>query len=194
MAVLRELLVFHNLVYLVPMLGLGVFTVLSRVGVEVDVLGGVDDGSWQSKAMRALFPSPDLRGVTAALFALVWASTGLGLNRLFETPPFPFYHVVTFLVACVLGMSFGIVGTLIVSRVLPTDQTPLGMDEFVGMSATVLSPQINPAGGRARIRDHAGNMVTVRCRHIGGGIAPEQGTEVVLAGYDPKTRIFDVIS
>lgn len=197
MDALRELLKPVNLLYLIPILFATAGVMLSRVGFQVDLLGFVDSGESRfprlNRVLNAVFPYRDLRGLSLALFALGWSSTGLALNHGFrEQYSFPIF-LVSFAFACSVGLSASFLGTRILNRILPSEHKTTSLDNFIGATATVLSEVVDDEHGRARLVDFNGNTVTVHCRHMGDGEHPTHGTKVTIVGYDPDARVYDVM-
>jgi len=200
--VLTEFLNGTNLVYILPIALVGVMVILRRVGFEVDFAGALDAlfGDERKRETRRahavwrfFFPAEGLAVLRAGLFAFGWATTGLTLNHVTGTESPWSVRGLIFVVACVVGFWLSVLGARLFHFLLPTENDTTQMEDLVGRSATVISDQVDAHHGRVRVIDAQGNAITVFCRLVGEGPAPQTGSHVTLVAYHPADRTFDVM-
>ncbi|GIX06563.1 MAG: hypothetical protein KatS3mg115_0966 [Candidatus Poribacteria bacterium] len=190
--VLDQLLRTHNLIYLIPLGLYGLFVLLRRFGIELDLFAASDTAPRRG-IVALLLPNPDLSGVTLVLTLAGWAAAGLAFNLYFPEPPFRGFRWLVFGVACGLGYATGVIGTALVGRLLPTEERSVSLADLVGQTAVSVGSWTSPRFGRAYLTDATGNRITVRCRWVGDLPLPRDGERITLVGFDPKARVFEAM-
>ena len=177
-------------IYWIPLFCLFVIAGLYVFGIEIDALGYMDnrDAGWK----RLLFPRPDLRGLTAALFIAVWSATGLSLNIAAGSGAAWPTHLLIAAAALAASWVFSYSGTLLIDLIFPSEAKRPRRADLVGESATILDPPVLGEVGRARVHLPSGGSITVYCKNIGDGDFPPKDSVVMIAAYDEETSTFDV--
>lgn len=190
------MLAWHNFIYLAPVALFGLAAALRAVGVDVDALGAVD-GSRPRRKLRALrrFLSLDSEPVGFAVAFLVagWSVTGLALTRAYPAVRVGPGVLIAIGAAAAVAWAAALLGTTVIRRMLPAEDTTQSLADLVGHTATVVSDRVDGAHGRARVTTAAGHAVTVQCRYADDGDDPVNGEAVFVMAYDEATGVFDVI-
>lgn len=176
-------------IYWLPLIGLFVTAGLYVFGIEIDALGYMDDtdAGWK----RLLFPRPDLRGLSVALFISAWSAAGLTLNSAAgQGSALPVYLLI-FAVSLILGCAASYGGTILIDLIFPSEAKRPTRAELIGETATILDPPVTGDLGRARVQ-LPGGSITIFCKNIGDGDFPDTGSVVMIAAYDEETNTFDV--
>lgn len=177
-------------VYWIPLICLFVTAGLYVFGIEIDALGYMDnrDAGWK----QLLFPRPDLRGLTAALFIAVWSATGLSLNMAAGQEAALPAHLLIAAAALVSSWAVSYSGTLLIDLIFPSEEKRPRRADLIGESATIIDAPASGDLGRARARLSSGGSITIFCKNIGDGEFPPKGSVVMIAAYDEETNTFDV--
>lgn len=129
--------------------------------------------------------------VLMSLF-VTWGISGLIANALLNIPENPHWVWISCLVAffcCFLGTRYI---SIALSKVFPESEKAINDVQLLGLRGRVISGQITPTFGTARVQVPDGPELTVSCRVEPDGVTPVKGDTVILINYDQTKRIFDV--
>jgi hypothetical protein len=195
-----ELLAWWNLIFEVPFALLVLYALAMALGVVPDsemadpeAELGVDPGML-FKALSLLGVGRVPFSLVISSFVLLWSVLGWSSNFLLSATALPPHLYVWISVA--VASAGAATGTRVLAgglaRILPTHES-YGVPEagLVGSTAEVLH-RVDESFGMARLRDPWGNIVDVRCVLAAGAPPQARGAQVILADYDPATRIFTV--
>ena len=132
--------------------------------------------------------------VVMTLFT-TWSFTGLIVNEILNVNS---ASSLFFGISCSAALVCSILGTrylsLTLSKIFPESDPPTKDLHLLGLQGRVVSGQITTTFGTARVQVPDGHTLTVKCRVKPGEPNPVKGDIVILIGYDPEKRIFDVKS
>ena len=132
--------------------------------------------------------------VVMTLFT-TWSFTGLIVNEILDVNA---ASGLFFWISCSAALVCSILGTrylsLTLSKIFPESDPPTKDLHLLGLQGRVVSGQITSTFGTARVQVPDGHTLTVKCRVKQDEPNPVKGDTVILIGYDPEKRIFDVKS
>ena len=129
--------------------------------------------------------------VLMSLF-VTWGIFGLIANALLNIPETPNRVWISCIIAffcCFLGTRYI---SIALSKLFPESEKAISDVQLLGLRGRVISGQITPTFGTARVQVPDGPELTVSCRAEPDGITPVKGDTVILINYDRTKRIFDV--
>ena len=129
--------------------------------------------------------------VLMSLF-VTWGIFGLIANALLnisETPNRVWISCIIAFCCCFLGTRYI---SIALSKLFPESEKAISDVQLLGLRGRVISGQITPTFGTARVQVPDGPELTVSCRAEPDGITPVKGDTVILINYDRTKRIFDV--
>lgn len=130
--------------------------------------------------------------VVMTLFT-TWGFTGLIVNEILNVNTAPSLF---FWISCSAALVCSVLGTrylsLTLSKIFPESDPPTKDLHLLGLQGRVISGQITPTFGTARVQVPDGHTLTVKCRVKPDEPNPVKGDIVILINYDPEKRIFDV--
>jgi hypothetical protein len=212
----KDLSLWYNLIFTIPILlvvlymilqifglaldfGADVDTDAGEVDVDIDTDADVDTDAFPAfeRALAFINVGKVPLTIVVSTFLLFWGITGFACNGIIQRAfgSFPSGFV---LVSCGVALVVGIIATKflsgVVARLFPEVETYSSNNEaLLGLSAKVLSGQVTPKFGRAKVKDQYGNVLTVFCKLSEGKEVPKRGDEVLLVDYDPSDNKFEVI-
>lgn len=229
MEFLKEISLWYNLIFTVPILLVILYLILQAFGLVLDLGGDVDtdagdvdvdvdvdadvdadieiDADTDADIDAGDIPTLDRAlgfinvgkvplTIIIATFLMFWGFTGYTVNGIIKNAlgSFPSAFVMA---SCASALVIGIIATKflsgIIARVFPSIETYSSSNEsLLGQVAKVVSGQVTPKFGRAKVRDPYGNVLTVFCKIPEGKEVPKRGDEVVLIDYDPSDKKFEV--
>jgi hypothetical protein len=207
---LKELSLWYNLIFTVPILLVIFYLILQIFGLALDFGGEVDtdvgdaDVDLDTDALPALeralgFINVGKVPVTIIIttFMLFWGLTGFTANRIIQRA-LGSYPSTFILASCGMSLVVGILATKFlagaIARLFPEIETYSSNNEsLLGLSAQVVSGEVTPKFGRAKVRDQYGNVLTVYCKISEGKEVPKRGDEVLLVDYDSSDNKFEVV-
>jgi len=214
---LREINLWYNLIFTVPILLVIFYLILQAFGLVLDLGGDVDtdagdvdvdvDADVDADAGMDDFPTFERAlgfinvgkvplTIIIATFLMFWGITGYTVNGVIKNAigSFPSIFI---LASCASALVVGIIATKflsgIIARVFPQIETYSSSNEsLLGQVAQVVSGQVTSKFGRAKVKDQYGNELTVFCKIPEGKEVPKRGDEVVLVDYDSSDNKFEV--
>ena len=129
--------------------------------------------------------------VLMSLF-VTWGISGLTANAFLNIPENPHRVWMSCILAffcCFLGTRYISIG---LSKLFPESEKAISDAHLLGLRGRVISGQITPTFGTARVQVPDGPELTVSCRAERDGVTPVKGDTVILVNYDRTKRIFDV--
>ena len=212
---LKDLSLWYNLIFTLPILFVILYLILQAFGLALDFGADVDtdagevDVDIDTDVDTDINDIPDFERALAFInvgkvpltivistFLLFWGITGFACNGIIKRG-FGSFPSVFVLVSCAAALFVGIIATKflsgIIARVFPEVETYSSNNEaLLGLPAKVVSGQVTPKFGRAKVKDQYGNVLTVFCKIPEGKEVPKLGDEVVLVDYDPSDSKFEV--
>ena len=210
---LKDLSLWYNLIFTVPILLVIFYLILQIFGlaldfgadvgtdggeVDVDVDADVDAGALSILESTLAFFNVGKVPLTIiiATFLLFWGVTGVSSNSVVRNALGSFPSVFI-LVSCGVAFVVAVVATKflsgIIGRLVPEIETYSSNNEtLLGQVATVVSGHVTSRFGRAKVRDPYGNVLTVFCKIPEGKEELKRGDEVVLVDYDSAENRFEV--
>ena len=199
-AVLTSLVVSYNVWFTVPLTIVGLLVCFRLAKGIMRFKDEKADVGADTKTQRLSFDSVfkflnagrvPLIVVLMLLFA-TWGITGLLFNVLLNVPEKP----KRVWISCAVALCCCFFGTRYISIVLlklfPRREKAISDVQLLGLSGRVISGQITPTFGTARLRVPNGPELTVSCRAKSDEATPVKGDIVILVDYDGTKRIFDV--
>ena len=212
---LREINLWYNLIFTVPILLVIFYLILQAFGlvldlggdvdtdagdvdvdVDVDADAGMDDFPTFERALGFINVGKVPLTIIIATFLMFWGITGYTVNGVIKNAigSFPSIFI---LASCASALVVGIIATKflsgIIARVFPQIETYSSSNEsLLGQVAQVVSGQVTSKFGRAKVKDQYGNELTVFCKIPEGKEVPKRGDEVVLVDYDSSDNKFEV--
>jgi len=210
---LKELSLWYNLVFTVPIVLVIFYLILQIFGLAIDIGGdtdadadadvdadvdtGIDDIPFFDRAMSFVNVGKVPLTIIIATFLLFWGVTGYTTNgaiRKIMNGSFPSFFII---ISCFAALVVGVIATKflsgIIARIVPEIETYSSNNEaLLGLVAQVVSAQVTTNFGRAKVKDQHGNFLTVFCKTKDGKEVPKHGDEVVLVDYDPSDKKFEV--
>ena len=212
----KDLSLWYNLIFTVPILLVIFYLILQIFGLALDFGGDVDTDAGDVDVDVDTDVDADIDAIPAferalgfinvgkvpvtiiiVTFLLFWGITGFMVNRMIQGDSGSFPSVFI-LVSCGAAFVVGIIATKFLSgaiaRLFPEIETYSSNNQaLLGLSARVVSGQVTPKFGRAKVKDQYGNVLTVFCKIPEGKEVPKLGDEVLLIDYDPSDKKFEVI-
>ncbi len=189
---------WHNAIFTIPILIFFALFLLQVIGFGLDTFLDIDFEPSEATVFSGLLVFFDAEKVPVGLllltFCALFGTIGLVLNwaaelvlgrlaavSLAATVPLAF-----------IGSVFATrVVTGILAKIMPAhDSSAETRQGLVGLTATVLSKQVDEKGGRARVRDRYGNFVPVFCRMLEGEAAVPKGRDVLLVEYEDEKQVY----
>lgn len=212
---LKDLSLWYNLIFTVPILVVLFYLILQIFGlaldfggdfispdggdadidVDVDVDVGTDFSAFD-RALGFINVGKVPLVIVISTFLLFWGVSGFMTNGIIRSAldgfPSPFI-----MASCGVALVVGIMATKflsgLIARFFPSIETYSSNKESLqGLVARVVSGEINAKSGRAKVVDPYGNVLTVFCRISEGKEAPKRGDEIVLIDYDASDKRFEV--
>ena len=214
MEFLKELTVWYNFIFIAPILLVLLYLILQIFGlawelggdIGADVGGDVDldvdvDTTGIFSAFEHALAFINVGKVPLAViistFLMFWGITGYTSNGViqYSLGSFPSAFIAA---SCSMALVVGIIATKflsgIIARLFPEVESYSSSNQtLLGQIAEVVSGQVTPEFGRAKVKDQYGNVLTVYCKISEGKEVPKRGDEVVLLDYDPSDNKFEVI-
>ena len=211
---LKELIVWYNFIFTAPILLVLLYLILQIFGLALDLGGDIDadvggdvdvdvdvDSTGIFSAFEHALGFINVGKVPLAViistFLMFWGITGYTCNGIiqYSLGSFPSAFIAA---SCGMALVVGIMATKflsgIIARLFPEVETYSSSNQtLLGQIAEVVSGQVTPEFGRAKVKDQYGNVLTVYCRIPEGKEVPKRGDEVVLLDYDPSNNKFEVI-
>lgn len=211
MEFLKEINLWYNLIFTVPILLVIFYLILQAFGlvldlggdvdtdagdVDVDADAGMDDFPTFERALGFINVGRVPLTIIIATFLMFWGITGYTVNGIIKNAIGSFPSVFI-LASCASALVVGIIATKflsgIIARIFPQIETYSSSNEsLLGQVARVVSGQVTSKFGRAKVKDQYGNELTVFCKIPDGKEVPKRGDEVVLIEYDPSDNKFEV--
>lgn len=211
MEFLKEINLWYNLIFTVPILLVIFYLILQAFGlvldlggdvdtdagdVDVDADAGMDDFPTFERALGFINVGRVPLTIIIATFLMFWGITGYTVNGIIKNAIGSFPSVFI-LASCAAALVVGIIATKflsgIIARIFPQIETYSSSNEsLLGQVARVVSGQVTSKFGRAKVKDQYGNELTVFCKIPDGKEVPKRGDEVVLIEYDPSDNKFEV--
>lgn len=212
---LREINLWYNLIFTVPILLVIFYLILQAFGLAWDLGGDVDTDAGDVDIDVDADVDADMSGfltferalgfinvgrvpltIIIATFLMFWGFTGYTVNGIIKNAlgSFPSVFIMA---SCASALVVGIIATKflsgIIARVFPQIETYSSSNEsLLGQVARVVSGQVTSKFGRAKVKDQYGNELTVFCRIPEGKEVLKRGDEVVLIDYDSSDNKFEV--
>jgi hypothetical protein len=210
---LKDLSLWYNLIFTIPILMVVLYLILQIFGLALDFGADVDTDAGEVDVDADVDVDTDTlpaleRGlafinigkvpltIVISTFLLFWGITGFACNGIIQRS-FGSFPSILILVSCGAAFVVGIIGTKFlagaIARVFPEVESYSSTNEaLLGQVAQVVSGQVTPRFGRAKVKDQYGNVLTVFCKVKDGKEAPKRGDEVVLVDYDHSDNKFEV--
>jgi hypothetical protein len=212
---LKDLSLWYNLIFTIPILLVFLYLILQVFGLALDFGADVDtdagdvdvDVDADVDADADVFPVFERAlgfinvgkvplTIIVTTFLLFWGITGFASNGIIQRG-FGSFPSVFILVSCGVALVVGIIATKflsgVIARLFPEIETYSSDNQaLVGQVARVVSGQVTPKFGRAKVRDQYGNVLTVFCKVPEGKEVIKRGDEIVLVDYDPSDSKFEV--
>jgi len=212
---LKDLSLWYNLIFTLPILLVILYLILQIFGLALDFGADVDtdvgeadvDVDTDVDADTDAFPALERAlafinvgkvplTIVISTFMLFWGITGFACNGIVQQA-FGSFPSVFILVSCGAAFVVGITATKflsgVIARLFPEVETYSSNNEaLLGLTAQVVSGQVTPKFGRAKVKDQYGNVLTVFCKIVEGKEVPKRGDEVVLIDYDASDNKFEV--
>jgi hypothetical protein len=212
---LKDLSLWYNLIFTIPILLVFLYLILQVFGLALDFGADVDtdagdvdvDVDADVDADADAFPVFERAlgfinvgkvplTIIVTTFLLFWGITGFASNGIIQRG-FGSFPSVFILVSCGVALVVGIIATKflsgVIARLFPEIETYSSDNQaLVGQVARVVSGQVTPKFGRAKVRDQYGNVLTVFCKVPEEKEVIKRGDEVVLVDYDPSDSKFEV--
>ncbi len=211
---LKELSLWYNLIFTVPILLVIFYLILQIFGLALDFGADVDTDAGDADVDLDVDTDTDVIPaferalgfinvgkvpftIIITTFLLFWGLIGFTTNRIMQRAlgSFPPAFI---LVSCGAALVAGILATKFfagaIARVFPEIETYSSNNEaLLGLSAQVVSGQITSKFGRAKVKDQYGNVLTVYCKIPEGKEVLKRGDEVLLIDYDSSDNKFEVV-
>ncbi len=121
-----------------------------------------------------------------------WGIAGLIANAVFNVPENLQLVWLSYVVAFLCSFLGTRYISIALSRLFPESEKAISDVQLLGLRGRVISGQITPTFGTARVQVPDGPELTVSCRVKSDESPPIKGDIVVLIEYDRAKRIFDV--
>jgi len=214
---LKELSLWYNLIFTVPILLVIFYLVLQIFGLALDFGGDTDadagdadvdadaDGDMDAdtegiavldRALGFVNVGKVPLTIIIATFLLFWGVSGFMCNGIIQNAlgDFPSMFIMA---SSGVALVVGIIGTKflsgVIARLFPSVETYSSDNQaLLGLIARVVSGEVTTKFGRAKVEDTYGNVLTVYCKIPEGKEAPKRGDDIVLIDYDPSDKKFEV--
>jgi membrane protein implicated in regulation of membrane protease activity len=195
------LFLWYNVIFTIPLLVFFVLVILQVIGFGLDNFFDLDielpgDGTALSEMaffsnVLFFFNADKVPvGILVLTFMGVFGMIGLVFNGLAHpwlkgfTPGF---LIISVPVAFVGGILATKAGSSLLAKYLPELETYGDRKaELEGKVGTVISAKIDEKGGRAHVRDHYGNLISVFCEMMNGEHPTKKGGKILLVQYDKE--------
>lgn len=203
---LKELSLWYNLIFTVPILLVLFYLILQIFGLALDFGGDFDtdagdadidtDFSAFERALGFINVGKVPLVIVISTFLLFWGVSGFMTNGIIRNAldgfPSPFI-----MASCGVALVVGIMATKflsgLIARFFPSIETySSNKESLLGLVARVVSGEVNTKFGRAKVEDPYGNVLTVFCKIPEGKEVPKRGDEIVLVDYDASDNKFEV--
>jgi len=216
---LKDLSLWYNLIFTIPILLVILYLILQVFGLALDFGADVDTDAGEvdvdvdadvdadvdtdadvfpafERALGFINVGKVPLTIIVATFLLFWGITGFACNGIIQRG-FGSFPSVFILMSCGVALVVGIIATKflsgVIARLFPEVETYSSNNQaLLGQVARVVSGQVTPKFGRAKVKDQYGNVLTVFCKIPEGKEVIKRGDEVVLVDYDPSDNKFEV--
>lgn len=209
---LKDLSLWYNLIFTVPILLVIFYVILQIFGLALDFGGDTDAGDADGDVDADADIDTDFSALDRALgfinvgkvpltiiiatFLLFWGVSGFMTNGIIRNvlDGFPSAFIMA---SCGVALVVSIIATKflsgVIARLFPTIETYSSSNQsLLGQVAQVVSGEVTSEFGRAKVKDPYGNVLTIFCKTPEGKEVLKRGDEVVLIDYDPSDKKFEV--
>ena len=209
---LKDLSLWYNLIFTVPILLVIFYVILQIFGLALDFGGDTDAGDADGDVDADADIDTDFSALDRALgfinvgkvpltiiiatFLLFWGVSGFMSNGIIRNvlDGFPSAFIMA---SCGVALVVSIIATKflsgVIARLFPTIETYSSSNQsLLGQVAQVVSGEVTSGFGRAKVKDPYGNVLTVFCKIPEGKEVLKRGDGVVLIDYDPSDKKFEV--
>jgi|GEM_PF-2533440 len=193
-----QLLAFHNLLYILPMVGAVLLVLMLAMGTPGGEHGGHDasgHGAHDAPHVGLLGNVLSFMGVgqvplaiTLVTFGLLWGVAGMTMNQIYADAAVHLWPaLLTAAVVATVGTGYA---SRLTGRLFPSYESYGAHDrELVSEHGEVLH-QITESGGTVRTRDTFGNLRDINVKITPGQAPLQRGARVLLTGYDEGSGQF----
>ena len=199
------LFLWYNVIFTIPLLVFFVLLILQVIGfgldnffdLEIELPGdgtALSEMTFFSNVLFFFNAEKVPVGILVLTFMGVFGMIGLVFNGLAHpwlkgfTPGFLIISVPVAFVGSILATK---AGSSLLAKYLPELETYGDRKaELEGKVGTVISAKVGEKGGRAHVRDHYGNLISVFCEMMNGEHPTKKGGKILLVQYNKERDTF----